>query len=280
MSEKNQTELASTYLPLTARILSVEQFTDRDRLFRIALEDGGGLNFLPMQFVQVSIAGVGEAPISICSSPYEKDYFELCVRRVGTLTSALHRLIPEDIIGIRGPYGNGFDPLTYEGMDFLVVAGGLRLAPTRPVIFSLLHNRSKFGKVTILYGARTPAELLFKRDLEEWSQRAELEFHITVDRPDKDWKGSTGVITTLFPRLKVSPMNTITVIVGPPTMFKFTVLEALALGIPEHHIISSLERRMRCGVGKCGHCQIRNVYVCRSGPVFTYEQVKKLREGI
>jgi len=273
-------QVISPYVPRMARIISVQQFTPREKLFRLAMEDGAGLSVLPMQFVQVSVFGVGEAPISVCSSSSNKDYFELCVRAVGALTNALHKMGPEDRLGVRGPYGNGFDPLLYQGMDFLVVAGGLGLAPVRPVILRLLENRAKFGKVTILYGARNPAELLFKDDLKEWSERQDIEFLVTVDRPDEGWEGNVGVITTLYRKVRISPVNTLAVIVGPPVMFKFAVLETLSCGVPEHRIICSLERKMRCGVGKCGHCQIRNVYVCRSGPVFTYEQVKRLREGI
>jgi len=167
------------------------------------------------------------------------------------------------------------------GKDLLFVAGGLGLAPCRSFILDALNNREKFRNVTILYGARTPADLLFPKDLKAWAQRKDCTFLMTVDRGDENWKGNTGVITTLFRKMpKVDPANTAAFIIGPPIMFKFAVLEALAMGLRKTSIYCSLERRMKCGLGKCGHCQIRNVYVCQEGPIFNYAEVMRLREGI
>jgi len=167
------------------------------------------------------------------------------------------------------------------GMDLLFVAGGLGLAPCRSFILGALQNREKYGRVMILYGARTPADLLFREDLAAWDSRDDVEFMQTVDRGDESWKGNTGVITTLFRKLpKLDVANTVAFIIGPPVMFKFAVLEALAMGMRKANIYCSLERRMKCGLGKCGHCQIRNVYVCQEGPIFSYAEVMRLREGI
>ena len=168
---------------------------------------------------------------------------------------------------MRGPFGNGFDMGQLSGQHCLFVAGGLGLAPCRSFILQTLHQRDQFGDVTILYGTRTPQDLLFQRDLEAWQERSDCELMVTVDRGDETWTGRTGLITRLFR-------------IGPPVMFKFAVLEVLAMGVPESKIYCSLERRMKCGLGKCGHCQIRHVYVCQDGPIFSYQQVKRLREGI
>jgi len=270
----------SPYLPRVARIVATEQFTPGEKLFRIVPQDDPLGEFKPMAFVEVSVFGVGEAPISICSSPTREEAFELCVRAVGSVTNAMHRLEAGDTLGIRGPFGNGFDADQHKGRDFLFAAGGLGLAPARSLIQYVLDKRQDFGRVTILVGARTPGDLLFQAEIKEWASRPDIETHVTVDHPAQGWDGNVGVITTLFRKVRINPSTTMAVIIGPPVMFKFAVLEALAAGIPENHCICSLERRMKCGLGWCGHCQIRDVYVCQDGPVFTYEQVKKLREGI
>jgi sulfite reductase subunit B len=269
----------SPYVPRMARIIDAEQMTDTERFFRIQME-GPPLRYEPGQFVGAMVFGIGESPISICSSPTQGDAFELTVRSVGTVTNKLKDFQKGDRLGIRGPFGNHFDYDAMKGQDLVFVAGGLGLAPTRSIIRYVLDNRQDYGKVTILVGAREPKILLFRSEVEQWSKRGDCDVLTTVDRSDPSWKGNVGVITRLFKKVKIDAARTFAVIVGPPVMFKFTVLEALAEGIPEHRIICSLERHMKCGVGKCGHCQIRGVYVCREGPVFTYEQVKKLREGI
>jgi sulfhydrogenase subunit gamma (sulfur reductase) len=269
----------SPYVPRMARIIAAVQMTETERFFRLAME-GEPLRYEPGQFVGVTIFGVGEAPISICSSPTQGDEFELTVRTIGAVTSKLMAYKTGDRVGIRGPFGNRFDYEAMKGQDLLVVGAGLGLAPTRSLIRYALDKRQDFGKVVIMVGAREPKWLLFRDELDQWAKRSDVKTLVTVDRADKDWKGKVGVVTRLFADVKLDPARTWAVVVGPPIMFKFTVLEALAEGIPEHRIICSLERHMKCGVGKCGHCQIRGVYVCREGPVFTYEQVKKLREGI
>ncbi len=269
----------SPYVPRMARITEAAQMTETERFFRLKME-GEPLRYEPGQFVGVTVFGVGEAPISICSSPTQGEEFELTVRTIGMVTSKLMACKAGDRVGIRGPFGNRFDYEAMKGQDLLVVGAGLGLAPTRSLIRYALDKRRDFGKVIILIGAREPKWLLFRSEIEAWTKRSDVQTLVTVDRADKDWKGKVGVVTRLFSELELDPAQTWAVVVGPPIMFKFTVLEALAEGIPEHRIICSLERHMKCGVGKCGHCQIRGVYVCREGPVFTYEQVKKLREGI
>jgi NAD(P)H-flavin reductase len=264
-----------------ALVADTRKFTDKECWLRLEFEDGNGIEYKPGQFMEVSLFGRGEAPISICSGPGQRNDLEMCVRAVGDVTNGIHKLTMGDTVGLRGPFGNGFDMGTVVDMDLLFVAGGLGLVPCRSFIQAALNQRDKYRRVTILYGARTPSDLLFRDDLEAWGKRKDCEFMVTVDRGDPNWKGHTGVITTLFRKIaKVDPARTAAFIIGPPVMFKFAVLEALAMGLRKTHIYCSLERRMKCGLGKCGHCQIRNVYVCQEGPIFSYAEVMRLREGI
>ena len=273
--------IQSPYAPRAGRIVDFKKFTDKEAYVRFKFADGQGIRYTAGQFMEVSVYGVGEAPISICSGPGQGDDLEMVIRAAGDVTNFLHKAEVGDTIGLRGPFGNGFDMNQVAGKDLLFIAGGLGLAPCRSFIQAALGERSKFGRVTILYGSRTPKDMLFTDDLKIWSKRDDCEFEMTVDRPDESWKGNRGVITTLFRKIaKVDPAKTAAFIIGPPIMFKFAVLEVLAMGLRKASIFCSLERRMKCGLGKCGHCQIRNVYVCQEGPIFSYAEVMRLREGI
>jgi sulfhydrogenase subunit gamma (sulfur reductase) len=271
----------SVYLPVMARVLKVEQMTALEKLFTLQLPGGRSLGNDPGQFVECSLMGIGEAPISISSSPSRSNgTFELCIRRVGDLTGALHNLEPGDVVGVRGPFGNGFPIGRMRGKDMLFAAGGLGLAPLRSLINQVLDERGAFGRVIILYGTKQPSEILFKKELEEWAEREDVEFHMTLDRADGDWTGNVGVITTLFPKVTINPRNTVAATCGPPIMYRFVLMEMLGKGIPETQIYLSLERRMKCGVGKCGHCQINDMYCCQDGPVFRYAQIKGIEEAL
>jgi NAD(P)H-flavin reductase len=271
----------SIYLPTIARVAKVSDMSPTEKFFQIALPEGYSLDHRPGQFVEVSLMGIGEAPISISSSPSRSNgTFELCVRRTGDLTEVLHTLKEGDTLGIRGPFGRGFPYERFRGKDILFVPCGLGLAPMRSLINQVLDERGKFGRVTILYGARTPEFLLFKNELEEWGKRDDIELHVTVDRGDENWKGNVGVITTLFPNVQVYARNTIAVVIGPPVVYKYVLIELLGKGVTEGNIWFSLERRMKCGVGKCGHCQIHHMYSCQSGPTFSYAEIKHLEEAL
>lgn len=270
----------SIYLPTLAEIVRTEQLSQMEKLFDIRLKNDRELGHQPGQFVEVSLFGIGEAPISISSSPTKKGSFEIAVRAVGNVTKALHTLEQGATVGIRGPFGKGFPVDELNGKDILFVAGGIGLVPLRSLINYVLDHRSDFGQVQVLFGAKTPAEQLFLDELAKWRTRKDMEYLETVDRADDRWKGNVGVITTLFPKIKIDPKKTVAVIVGPPIMYRFAILEAQVKGIPDEQIIVSLERRMKCGVGKCGHCQINNLYVCQEGPVFRYARIKDLREAI
>jgi sulfite reductase subunit B len=269
------------YLPTMARITRVQPMTHLEKLFNLELPDGLSLGHRPGQFVEVSILGVGEAPISISSSPSRSNgSFELCVRRVGDVTNALHKLEAGAMVGIRGPFGRGFPYEKFRGKDVLFAPGGLGLAPLRSLINQVLDERATFGRVMILYGARNPAELLFKEELKEWAGREDLELHVTVDRGDENWTGNVGVITTLFRKISINTRNTVAITCGPPIMYRFVLMELLGKGISNGNIYLSLERHMKCGVGKCGHCQINDVYACQSGPVFPYSEIMGLEEAL
>jgi NAD(P)H-flavin reductase len=273
--------LSSIYAPEFARLAAVRPMTEQEKLFTVELPGGRSLGHVPGQFVMLSIPGIGEAPISISSSPSRSNgHFELCVRRVGDVTGALHKLGPGSRVGIRGPMGHGFPVDQMRGKDILFAPGGLGLAPLRSLINQVLDERQDFGRVIILYGARRPAELLFRDELAQWAQRGDIEFKVTVDRGDETWKGNVGVITTLFPKVSIDPLNTVAITCGPPIMYRFVLVEMIGKGIPDSQIYLSLERRMKCGVGKCGHCQINDLYCCKEGPVFTYSQVKNVPEAL
>ena len=272
---------ASVYLPQSAHILDARPMTALEKVLTLKLPDGLTLGHQPGQFVELSVLGVGEAPISISSSPSRSNgTFELCVRRTGDVTGALHRLQAGQVVSVRGPFGHGFPLERFYGKDILFAPGGLGLAPVRSLINQVLDERGRFGKVTILYGAKNPSELLFKDELAEWGARADVEVHVTVDRPAEGWAGNIGVITTLFPKVRVYARNTVAVVCGPPVMYRFVLMELLGKGIPEGNIYLSLERRMKCGVGKCGHCQINHIYACQSGPVFSYAEIKGVQEAL
>ena len=273
-------EQTSIYLPRLAEIVRTEPLTKMERLFEIKLQNGQELGHQPGQFVEVSLLGIGEAPISVSSSPTKKGSFELAVRGVGNVTRALHTLDRGAILGIRGPFGRGFPVEEMKGKDILFVAGGIGLIPLRSLIHYVLDHRSDFGRVLVLFGAKTPAEQLFLDELSNWRVSKEMAYWETVDRSDGKWKGNVGVITTLFPKITIDPEKTVAVIVGPPVMYRFAILEAQVKGIPDDQILVSLERRMKCGVGKCGHCQINDLYVCQDGPVFRYARIKDLKEAI
>ena len=270
----------SLYAPQPARILRAKQLTDLERMIEVQLTNGQQLGHRPGQFVQVSVFGYGEAPISICSSPAKEGSFEMTVRNMGGLTSALHRAKEGDTIGIRGPFGNGFPMSCMQGMDCLMVAGGIGIAPLRSVIDTVLADREKYGQLIVLYGSRTPGDILFTDEIEAWKADKRNQILVAVDREAPGWDGHVGVVTTLFPQVKVNPKGVAASLCGPPVMYRFVLAELHAMRVPENQIFLSLERRMKCGMGKCGHCQIDGRCVCIDGPVFTAEEARGIHESI
>lgn len=277
---KQVTLKESPYIVKQGEILHAKQVTALEKYFEISLAGNESLDHEPGQFVMVSIPGIGEAPISVSSSPIRRSSFDLVVRNVGSVTNALHKMDKGDEVGIRGPFGRGFPTQVLGGNDLLFVAGGLGIVPLRSLINFVIHNRRDFGKVNILLGCKTPKEMLFGDEVEKWQKRLDVSFNCTVDKSDPDWKGNVGLITSLILGVTLDPVRTFAVVVGPPIMYKFVIKELLKKDIPERQILLSLERHMKCGVGKCGHCQIEEYYCCQDGPVFTYEEIKGKHEAL
>jgi len=236
-------------------------------------------DYRPGQFVELTILGVGEAPISITSSPVNKGYLELSVAAVGKVTQALHLKKEGEVVGLRGPYGNGFPLNEVKGKNTLFVGGGIGLAPLRSLINQIFAQRGDFAKISILYGARNPALLCFMNDLERWTKIENSEVLLTVDVPDAKWKDNVGVVGSLLPKIDIDIENTVAFVCGPPIMIHFVILDLLRMGFGENKIITTMERRMECGLGKCGHCNIGKSYVCLDGPVFSFQQLRELGES-
>ncbi len=273
-------DISSPYISRLANIARVARLTEKERLFQIAIEDGKPLAHLPGQFIMLSIPGYGEAPISISSPPDKGNCFEICVRAVGNLTNALHNLTKGDRLWVRGPYGKGFPLENIQGKDLLFIAGGIGLVPMRSLIKTVLDSRSFYGNIHLLYGVKNPDEILFKDELSEWEQAGNIQTTITIDRPHPLWKGHTGVVTTLLPTIRIDEAKTVAIVVGPHVMYKYVIMSLGDKRIAGHDIYLSLERRMKCGIGKCGHCQINSIYVCQEGPVFRLSDIRYLREAI
>ncbi|MBU0743787.1 MAG: FAD/NAD(P)-binding protein [Gammaproteobacteria bacterium] len=270
------------YLPERAKILKIKDFTENEKFFELALLDRPKLGHVPGQFLQVSVLGIGEAPISISSAPAEHNRFDMCVRAIGDVTKKLHTLNVGDIVYIRGPFGNGFAEKTLStmlGKHLLFIVGGLGYAPLRSLINKVVPERDKYKKISVLYGCRTSKDRMYAHELDELSKiGGNVELLETVDKADENWTGSCGVITTLIPKIDFNPNETIAMVVGPPIMYKFVLKALLEKNMPKENIYIDLERRMKCGVGKCGHCQMEGIYVCQEGPVFNYAEVEKNEE--
>ncbi|MCK5331830.1 MAG: FAD/NAD(P)-binding protein [Candidatus Marinimicrobia bacterium] len=263
-----------------AEITAIKQFTKLEKWFEIKLLNGKELGHQPGQFALFSIFGIGEAAISICSAPTKKGAFDICVRKVGMLTEKMHQLEVGQKIGVRGPFGTGFPVNDFKGKDILIIGGGIGIVPLQSLINYVITYREDFGRLIILYGAKNPDELLFPDELENWARDPNIEYHVTVDQGTPEWPGNTGVITTLIPGLELNLENTIAAVVGPPIMYKFVLMTLKTKRLADQNIYLSLERRMKCGVGKCGHCQINDSYVCLDGPVYQFSDIKNLPEAI
>lgn len=269
------------YVPVKAKIEKIKEQTPDTKTYTIKVEDGP-FKFEPGQFNMVSIMGYGEAPISISSEPHVTDTFDHTIRAVGSITNYLEKFATGDVVGIRGPFGSSWPVEEARGKNVLVVVGGIGLAPLRPFIMQMFHERESFGKIQILYGSRTPDGMLFTDEYEDWKAQPDTEMFLTVDQvPDgEDWKHNVGVVTTLYDVAKLDPKNTIVVTCGPEIMMRFACRGLLSRGFFAPQIYLSMERRMKCGVGKCGHCQLGSKFVCKDGPVFRYDEALTLRDTL
>jgi len=268
------------YVPEMCTISGARKLTETELLFEIEMPGDGRLGHEPGQFVQLSMFGFGEAPLSVCSADADSGRFELCVRRAGSLTAAMHSLGAGDTVGIRGPFGKGFPVEQMRDMDVLVVAGGIGLAPLRSLIQHVLRNRDDFGRLSIVYGTRTPEQMLFAGDIRDWESAERTEVLVTVDEASEGWDGRVGVVTGPLTELMIETSNTVAAVVGPPVMYRFVLAALRGMGIPDEQTFLSLERRMECGVGKCGHCVVDGCYVCVDGPVFSAAELNQLHESL
>lgn len=269
------------YVPEPATIISNEKMTPLENLFTLKMDSGKSLGHKAGQFVEVSLPGIGEAPISVSSSPLVTDTFELGVRKVGNVTFAMHNMKPGDKVGIRGPFGTDFPvDSVLKGKNIVYISGGCGLVPLRSAIKYTLEKREDYKDITILFGCKSFKERLYVNELESWAQRGDVTLQETIDVADEKWKGNVGLITTLLPQIRITDMaNTYLVLCGPPIMYKFVLKGLEEMGVPESQIYVSLERRMKCGLGKCGHCQINGKYACQEGAVFNLSDLKGVKEA-
>ena len=267
----------NVYLPHIAVIEKIIEETPSVRTFHFNFKDEKlreEFTFDSGQFGEFSVFGIGEAPFCISSSPTRRDHLEFALQRVGKVTNALHRLGVGAELGFRGSYGNGF-PLDFlQGKNLVFVAGGIGLAPLRSLIWNVIDNRNKYKKINIIYGARSPADLCFKYDLEAWDRNKTVNMVTTVDKGDDTWTGREGFVPQVLEQVAPSASDAVAIVCGPPIMIRFTFPVLEKLGFAPEQMLTTLEKRMKCGIGKCGRCNIGNIYVCRDGPVFSYAQIK------
>lgn len=276
-------KIENPFIPKLAKIEEIKQETNTVKTFKIRFLDGrfqNSFKFMPGQFIQVSVVGVGEAPISLCSSSFNKKFIEISVRNVGNVTNAICQLKKGDTIGIRGPYGNGYPMDKLIHSDIVMIAGGIGLPPIKSVIEYVLDKRNNFGKLWLLYGSKNPDDIVFKEELERWKNEKDFEILLTVDNATPEWNGNVGVVTALFDKIKIVNKNSVGFVCGPPIMMKFVTQKFQELGFDDNQVYFSMERLMQCGFGKCGHCNIGKKYVCIDGPVFRYDELKELTEKI
>jgi NAD(P)H-flavin reductase len=239
-------------------------------------EEAGGAPFTPGQFNMLTAFGVGEVPISMSGDPAAPHRTVHTIRAVGPVSTALAGLRPGDALGLRGPFGNAWPIEAAAGSDVVVIAGGLGLAPLRPALYRLLAARERYGRIVLLYGSRSPADILYRHQLEGWRRRLDIDIAVTVDHAAPAWRGQVGVVTTLIQRAAFDPLHAVALVCGPEVMMRFAIAALRDAGVADEAIYLSMERNMKCAIGFCGHCQFGPVFVCRDGPVFRYDRVSAM----
>ena len=275
--------MENIYLPHPAVVKEIIPETADIKTFKLTFQDENlqkGFTYLPGQFIEFSVFGEGEAPFCLASSPTRPGCIESTIKKMGKMTQAIHELDVGDIVGIRGPYGNNFPLAQLKGKNLVVVGGGIGLAPLRSLIQNVLDQRDEYGDMILIYGARTTTDLVYREELQEWQNNPSIKVILTVDPggQDEDWRGDVGLVTSILEKVNPPPDNSILITCGPPVMIKFTVFSAMRnLGYQPGQIITTLEMKMKCGLGKCGRCNIGETYICKDGPVFNFEQLQRLR---
>lgn len=275
--------MENPYIPFFMRIGDVIVETDDRKIKTFVLtylrdEDRMRFSYVPGQFAEISVFGKGEAPFGMASTPTRQDRLEFSVSTIGVVTGALHNLEKGQLVGVRGPYGNGYPLETFKKKNLLLIGGGFGFSTLRSLTNYIVDaaNRAAFGELTVVYGARNPGLLLYRADLEEWKKRTDLNLHLTVDQDVPGWQGHVGVVPNVVRTLAPGPQNTFAVVCGPPIMMKFTLPVLKDLGFDNEQILFSLEMRMKCGIGKCGRCNVGRRYVCADGPVFSQSELMRL----
>lgn len=268
------------YLPELAIVKEIQSETVDVKTFKLVFQDAGlqkSFTYKSGQFIEFSVLGKGEAPFCLASSPTRKGYIECSIKRMGKVTQAIHELEEGETVGIRGPYGNGFPLEMMYNKNLIFVGGGIGLAPLRSLIWNVLDRRESFGDITIIYGARTVADLVYKKELKMWQKTAGVKTVLTVDPggENKDWQDKIGFVPTVLEQENPSPENAVVITCGPPIMIKFVLIALGKMNFTPEQIITTLEMKMKCGLGKCGRCNIGSIYVCKDGPVFSYKQIRE-----
>jgi len=276
--------MENTYIPFPMKVEKIiDENPDRSlKTFDLSYvneKDKNSFNYFPGQFCEFSILGKGESPFGIASSPTEKDMLKFTVNRTGSVTNEIHYLRKGDIVGIRGPLGNWYPVEKFKGGNIVIIGGGFAFTTLRSLLIYFLENRDDYGEITVIYGARNPDLLIYKEELKIWDKRDDLTLHLTIDTPVDNWKGHCGFVPTITKEVAPDPTSW-AVVCGPPIMIKYTLPVLKEVGFPDHKIYTSLERRMKCGIGKCGRCGIGSKYVCIDGPVFSYEEMKNIPEAL
>jgi len=271
--------LASPMVPQPIMIRRAIWETDDTFTLTLDMNDWkGDYAFLPGQFNMVYVHGLGEVAVSISSDPGKRSTLEHTIHRVGLVTTALAQKKKGDYVGLRGPFGSSWPVDVARGKDVCIVSGGIGLAPLRPIIYTMLHHRSDYGRIIVMYGGRSPLDLLYRVELEKWDNNHDIETLVTVDRGDTSWKGYIGVVTTLFNYIKLEARDTIAYVCGPELMMRYTVDELVTRGLPPEQVYLSMERNMKCAIGFCGHCQMGPTFICKEGPVYQLPRIRPLMD--
>jgi sulfhydrogenase subunit gamma (sulfur reductase) len=273
--------LDNPFVPYLATLNSAVELTPDIKLLKVELRDPAvkaGFDYKPGQFALLSAFGEGEAPFGIVSLPKHGDGLEFAVRRIGTVTKAFHDLEPGDALGVRGPFGNHFPLEDYVGKNVVIIGGGIGMAPLRPVINQILEQRDDYGSLLIINGARTPQDLVFAPEFQAWMEAPATKLELTVDRGDEHWKGRVALVPNAVKEVAPSPDNAVAIICGPPIMIRYTFAVLKELGFKDNQIVTTLEAKMKCGLGKCARCNVGDKYICQDGPVFTFEQISQFLE--
>jgi NAD(P)H-flavin reductase len=271
------------FIPIEGKIEKIKNQTNDTKTYTVRITDNDGkFEFKPGQFNMVSLLGYGEVPISISSEPYNNETFDHTIRAVGYITRLMENFEPGTVVGIRGPYGNPWPMEEAKGKNVLLIVGGIGLAPLRPMIMQMFKERDSYGKIQILYGARSPGDMLFTDEYEHWRNQPDTQLLLTVDNVPEgvEWEQNVGVVTSLYANADMNPGNTVAVTCGPEIMMRFVCRGLTKLGFYAPQIYLSMERRMKCGVGKCGHCQLGPKFVCKDGPVFRYDEALEFHDTL